>query len=81
MFIIIIIVVWLGSDGPSRFMFFRSRFHFFPMLFGKTLAHEFHISYSHNEWYLLFSRNDMIEMVKESPVKTNYNNNNNIIII
>ena len=32
-------------------------------VFGKTLVHEFPISYSHTEWYLLFSRNDMIEMV------------------
>ena len=36
---------------------------------GKTLVHEFPISYSHTEWYLLFSRNDMIGMVEESPVK------------
>ena len=36
---------------------------------GKTLVHEFPISYSHAEWYLLFSRNDMIEIVEESPVK------------
>ena len=25
-------------------------------VFGKTLVHEFPISYSHTEWYLLFSR-------------------------
>ena len=38
-------------------------------VFGKTLMHEFPISYSHTEWYLLFLWNDMIEMVEESPVK------------
>ena len=34
-------------------------------VFGKTLAHEFPIFYSHTKWYLLFSRNDMIEVVEE----------------
>ena len=29
-------------------------------VFGKTLVHEFHISYSHTEWYLLFLQNEMI---------------------
>ena len=24
-------------------------------MFGKTLVHEFHILYSHTEWYLLFA--------------------------
>ena len=38
-------------------------------VFGKTLVHEFPLSYLHTEWYLLFSRNEMIEMIKESPVK------------
>ena len=36
---------------------------------GKTLVHEFPISYCHTEWYLIFSRNDMIELVEESPVR------------
>ena len=31
-------------------------FLLFPCrVFGKTLVHEFHISYSHTEWYLFFS--------------------------
>ena len=38
-------------------------------VFGNTFVHEFPISYSLIEWYLLFSRKDMIEMVEESPVK------------
>ena len=37
--------------------------------FGKTVAQEFPISYSRTELYHIFSRNDMIEMVKESPDK------------
>ena len=41
----------------------------------ETLMHGFPISYGHTEWYLIFSRNDMIEMVEESPAKANYNNN------
>ena len=32
-------------------------------VFGKILVHEFPISYSHIEWDLLLSRNEMIEMV------------------
>ena len=28
---------------------------FHARVFGKTLLHEFHISYSHTEWYLFFS--------------------------
>ena len=32
-------------------------------------VHEFHISYSHTEWYPTFSRNGMIEIVEESPVE------------
>ena len=37
--------------------------------------HEFPISYSHTEWYFHFSDNEMVEV---SPVKTNYNKNNNV---
>ena len=37
--------------------------------FGKTLVHEFPISYTPTEWHFIFSRNDMIEMVEESPIK------------
>ena len=29
-------------------------------VFGKTLVHKFPISYSYTEWYLRYSRNDMI---------------------
>ena len=29
-------------------------------VFGKTLAHEFPISYSHTEWYLHFSRGEIV---------------------
>ena len=45
---------------------------------GKILLHEFPISYSHTESYLLFSRNDLIEMVEESPAKNDNNNNMNV---
>ena len=38
-------------------------------VFGRTLVHEFPFTYSHTEWHLLFPRNDMIEMVGESPLK------------
>ena len=34
------------------FMFFRSCCSH-ALVFGKTLVHEFHIFYSHSEWYLL----------------------------
>ena len=34
-----------------------------------SIVHEFPISYSDTEWYFIFSRNDMTEMVEESPVK------------
>ena len=37
-------------------------------VFGKTLLPEFPISYSHTEWYLIFLRNDMIEIFQVSPV-------------
>ena len=35
--------------------------------------HEIPIFHIHTEWYLIFSRNDMMEMVEEFPVKTNNN--------
>ena len=39
-------------------------------VFGKTLVHEVPISLSRTEWYLLFSRGDMIHaLVEVSPVK------------
>ena len=38
---------------PFLFILFQSCcFH--ARMFGKTLVHEFYISYSHTEWYLLF---------------------------
>ena len=43
--------------------------HMHARVFGKTLVDEFPISYRHTECYLLFSWNDMIEMVEESPVE------------
>ena len=68
--IIIIIVFWLGCYRPWGLLFFFVPasllvffFCFFILLhsccshaqvFGKTLAHEFPISYSHTEWYFLF---------------------------
>ena len=30
------------------------------VVFGKTLVHEFPMSYSHTEWYLLFSRGEIV---------------------
>ena len=43
-------------------------------MFGKTLMHDFPISYSHAERYLLYSRNEMIFEVEESHFKkTNCN--------
>ena len=56
----------------TAFVCFFIWFHFFcpyRQEFGKTLVHEFPIAYSHTKQYLIFPRNDMIEMVDESPVK------------
>ena len=50
------------------FVCFCILFHFccsHARVFGKTFVHEFPISYCHTEWFLLFSRNDLIEMVVE----------------
>ena len=65
----IIIVFWLGCDRPSGllmfvpallltifvclFVLFRSCCSH-ACVFGKTLVHEFPMSYSHTEWYLHF---------------------------
>ena len=39
-------------------------------VFGKTLEHEFPISYSHTEWYFIFSRGEIVLALAEgSPVK------------
>ena len=58
----------LSSYRLRLFILIHS-FSYHARVFGKTLVHEFPISYSHAEWYLIFSRNDMIEMVEESPVR------------
>ena len=59
----IIIVFWLGCDRPSGLPFFAPHVSFFilfhsccshALVFGKTLVHEFPISYSHTEFYLVF---------------------------
>ena len=40
-------------------------------LFGKTLVHEFLISYSHTEWCLLFSRFEiLLSLAEASPIET-----------
>ena len=33
---------------------------FHSRVFGKTLVHEFQISYTHTEWFLLFSRGEIV---------------------
>ena len=64
----IIVVFWLGCDRPSGHLFFVTlssyllrlflyliSFLLFPgAVFGKTLVHEFPISYSHTECYTFF---------------------------
>ena len=43
---------------------------FHARVFGKTLVHEFPISCSHNEWYLLFLRGEIVLALAEaSPIK------------
>ena len=48
-------------------------FHSFcshALVFGKTLLPKFHISYSHTEWYLLFSLAEIVLALAEaSPMK------------
>ena len=58
----------LSSYRLRLFLYLHS-FCSHARVFGKTLVHEFPISYSHAEWYLLVQRNDTIEMFEESPVK------------
>ena len=80
--IIIIIVFSLGSDRLMEVsilmpLFLQSSsvslsYHSccsYARVFGKTLVQEFPISHGHTEWYFLFARNDMVEMVEELPVK------------
>ena len=66
----IIIVFCLGCDRPSGLLFFVLTSFFVPSssvslsyfrfccsnarVFGKTLVHQFPISYSHAEWYFCF---------------------------
>ena len=38
----------------------------YERVFGKTLLHKFHISYSHTEWYLLFSRGEIVLVQAET---------------
>ena len=43
-------------------------------VFGKMLLHEFHISYSHTEWFLRFSRCQIVRWPKlHLPIKVNLN--------
>ena len=35
-------------------------------VFGKTLLHEFPITYSHAEWYVLFSRGEIVLALAEN---------------
>ena len=79
----IIIVAWLGCDRPSELLFIVPALLLsilMPLLFhsccshawvfGKTLVHEFPISYSHTEWYLLFSRGEIVLALAEAlPIK------------
>ena len=38
--------------------------------FVKTLVHEFLISYNHDEWYLIFSRGEIVlALAKALPIK------------
>ena len=43
----------LPSSSVSLYFFILAVAH--ARVFGKTLVHEFHMSYGHTEWYLLFS--------------------------
>ena len=44
---------------------------------GKTLVHEFHISYSHIQWYFLFLLGEVVLLwLKIRLSKLNCNNNN-----
>ena len=49
------------------------------LVFWKTLLYEFHISFSHTEWYLpgFFCETRWSEWSKIRLPKTNYNSNNN----
>ena len=49
------------SSYLLRLFLYLISFLLFPArVFGKTLVHEFPISYSHTEWYLLFSRGEIV---------------------
>ena len=45
------------------------------LVFGKTLVHEFPISYCRTEWYLLFHETRWFFTLKSRLSNTNYNNN------
>ena len=73
-----IIVFWLDSDTLASLLSYSSvSLAYFILavnpharMFGKTLLHEFLISYGHTEWYLLFSRGEVVFAVAEtSPIK------------
>ena len=67
-FICIFTLLFLPSSSVLFILFHFCCSH--AQVFGKTLVHEFHISYSHTEWSLLFSRNEMIHsQVEDSPFK------------
>ena len=40
-------------------------------VFGKTLAHKFPLSYSHTEWYLLFSKGEIVLALAEYTYRLN----------
>ena len=65
-----IIVFWLGR--PSWLLFFVPALLLAvpSRVFGKTLVHEFPITNSHTEWYLLFSRGEIVLALAEaSPIR------------
>ena len=49
-------------------------------MFGKTLVHEFPMSYSHTEWYLPFSRGEIVYRPKVRLSKSNLTNKLTVLL-
>ena len=70
-FIFFVHAVLLSTLNTSLLAFFVCYFILFhsccshTLVCGKTLVHEFPISYSHTEWYLLFSRGEIVLALAE----------------
>ena len=66
----LLLSIRLSSYHLCLFFVLFSSCCFHAQVFGKTLVHEFRISYCHTEWFLLFSRGEIVFALAEaSPIK------------